>query len=300
MKNCIEYKEQLSAYYDGELSESEASQIKEHLLVCDSCSALLEMYKEISIVTDQESVPVPDALRIGVMNRIQFEELYGPSSSKKPQSVATRGKTQLRTMLIRYMPIAACLVVVLLVWSFWGNFFNPQTDCAAPMILSGADLGDAVVDSDMPGETSAAPDSFNISHDLPAGGAPGSETILPSAEPAPDMAFKLGDQNALIDSQRRFLPESQKAVDELIDYLNGASYLIAITGELPEFLTGCVPTSYGPWYNWNVIYEVSEKEVQVILSQLQLHEDYFALKNNDTTHGNAYVVVLYSDYNEHQ
>jgi len=102
----------LCAYADGELNDSSKQLVEDHLVICENCSAILKMYKEISDSVSDTNVPAPDALCIGVMNRLKDEET--------PRTVAvTKRRKTYQYMLTRYAPVAACLLVVLLVWQFW-------------------------------------------------------------------------------------------------------------------------------------------------------------------------------------
>jgi len=115
MKNCVGIAELLCAYADNELSESNRRLVEDHLIICENCSAILKIYKEISDSVNDTNVPAPDALCIGVMNRLQSEE--------PPQKVTmSKKRKQYHFILTRYAPIAACLVVVLLVMQFWNPF----------------------------------------------------------------------------------------------------------------------------------------------------------------------------------
>ena len=109
MKSCVDYLELISAYADGELTESEAKMVKEHLEACENCSALLELYREISVAAIEGCVPAPDSLCEDVMALVETE---GQTFSL----VADNEKRRkiIRTALKRYVPLAACLALVLL------------------------------------------------------------------------------------------------------------------------------------------------------------------------------------------
>ena len=74
MNNCDEIMELISSYADDELSQSDRRCVEEHLGVCESCSALLELYREISVAVDESGVPAPEALLDGVMKKVMNEE----------------------------------------------------------------------------------------------------------------------------------------------------------------------------------------------------------------------------------
>ena len=108
MKNCTEYLEQISAYVDNELNASDQQRIEEHLSSCEACSDLVAMYREISNGVAQSSLPAPEALRAGVMSKIRSE-------NTTPLDARSRRRKLIRVSLTRFLPIAACLAIALLV-----------------------------------------------------------------------------------------------------------------------------------------------------------------------------------------
>jgi len=123
MKECTNINELLSAYFDGELTESEKLKVEEHIASCDECSVILEIYREISNTTSVSNVVVPEGLHIGVMNRIQYESIEGrPATSEVKEKEKKRKRFNF--MVTRLAPIAACLAVVLVAWQLWGNWDN--------------------------------------------------------------------------------------------------------------------------------------------------------------------------------
>jgi len=174
MYNCAGFIELISAYADGELAEPDRRRVEEHLETCEQCSALLEMYREISIAADESCVPAPDALRDGVMEKIISMDTAGNAGTdKKPRLV--------RTVLTRYLPVAACLAVMLisLPWIInynssrsggTGGGFSPAGEqvaetFAAPFALN--ETPDSM--QDMSGDGDLA--TFSIAPDAPEGSA---------------------------------------------------------------------------------------------------------------------------------
>jgi len=144
VKKCIEITELLSVYVDNELNDTDKQSVEEHLAECESCSALLEIYREISISADESNVQVPDALRLGVMNRVQSEEISAEEETEKKKW------WQHQVLLTRVAPIAACLVVVLLVWQFSGNLFgmnDSSSPAAAPAPMADTSVPGVSVDA---------------------------------------------------------------------------------------------------------------------------------------------------------
>jgi len=118
MKECTKIYELLSAYSDNEVTDSERLLVDRHLAACKDCSAMLEMFHEISDIVIEPDMEVPEALHIGVMNRVRNESVL-------ENPVITEAKVKQRKrfgiMMTRIVPLAACLAVVVLAWQFWGN-----------------------------------------------------------------------------------------------------------------------------------------------------------------------------------
>ena len=70
MNECAKFQDNISAYFDGELSETDAAGFEAHLEVCKDCSSYLEIYSEISKTINGSFVEAPDALSAGVMDKI--------------------------------------------------------------------------------------------------------------------------------------------------------------------------------------------------------------------------------------
>jgi len=141
--------ELISAYADGELAEPDRRRVEEHLEACEQCSALLEMYREISIAADESCVPAPDALRDGVMEKILGMDTAGKAGTdKKPRLV--------RTILTRYLPVAACLAVMLISLPWIVNYNSSRNDGTG---------GGASFESEQPAETFAMPFALDDAQD---------------------------------------------------------------------------------------------------------------------------------------
>ena len=107
MNNCAEYEELLSAYIDDELEGPDRRHVENHLAVCESCRALLNIYREISLAAKESLEPAPEALRDSVMEKIR---------SGNTDIAADRMKKLKLVNLIttRIVPIAACLAITLI------------------------------------------------------------------------------------------------------------------------------------------------------------------------------------------
>jgi len=170
MKECTKINELLSAYSDGEVAESERLFVENHLASCEECSAILEIYSEISNTVSSSNVVVPEALHIGVMNRVKYEHFVA-KGSVVPEDKAKK-RTRFNTILTRLAPVVACLAVVLVAWQLWGNWGNMwSADFAAEQVAPAAEM--ALDDMDM--VAMAEPEMFD-------------EAYIWSEEAAPDAA----------------------------------------------------------------------------------------------------------------
>jgi len=122
--------EHLSAYADGELSGTDKRQMEAHLISCTNCSELLNLYRKMSEAEDVSNVPVPDALLSGVMERVHND------GSRYEKNSNRHNRTQ-RT-LMRYAPIAACLLIVLLAIPFAVPHLMAADDAAPAAELAAA------------------------------------------------------------------------------------------------------------------------------------------------------------------
>ena len=48
MADCTKYRDMISGFADGEISEKEENEVQRHLEECASCRMLLTLYKSIS------------------------------------------------------------------------------------------------------------------------------------------------------------------------------------------------------------------------------------------------------------
>jgi len=148
MIECTKISELLSAYSDGELDVSEKLIVENHLATCEECSAMYEIYCEISKTISEPEVAVPDALSVGVMNRVHYENTFN-----RPVVPETNGKQRKRHgfMITRLVPLAACMAVVLLAWHFlgdmWGNDYAAEVPAAETVRLDAVAAPEAADDA---------------------------------------------------------------------------------------------------------------------------------------------------------
>ena len=172
MNNCEQYIENISAYIDGELNKTETLQIESHLKNCKQCSALLAFYREISTEINNEQIKAPAALRIGVMEKIRA----------MPRDKSAQNTTPLRKIMKRYVPLAACLAVAILLVQIMPAILNTHDDDYA----SPAPAAFFAIESDetaLPAPATAAPEFAPQIAPAPAP-SPAPAAAAP-AEPAP-------------------------------------------------------------------------------------------------------------------
>ena len=107
MDNCTDYMELISAYADGELPEFDRQRLEAHLRVCANCTSILNAYRGISLAIDESSVPAPESLSRGVMDKIKSEDRARTFAQMKKFRRTNR-------IMTRYILAAACLVFLIL------------------------------------------------------------------------------------------------------------------------------------------------------------------------------------------
>jgi len=295
VRNCIGFADLLCAYADGELPESNRQSVEDHLAICDNCSAVLKIYKEITNSVNETNVPAPDALSIGVMNRIKYENVPRPAT-------VTKQKMQYRKILTRYAPIAACLIVTLLVWQFWGDMFGGRgsesaplarnmTDQAAPAATTGA--GGSVADLSAVMAESAESD-LEYAEAEAAGGFPDEE---PSADGDTRMDYNITD-----DEDGEFWFHIIDGFDiiygEIAQYINNSYAVISIIGNMPVFLINYQPvdnTSWDDWWiqsGWDELYEIPSIDIPILINELAEREGVEIVHNHSNVNNNTVLVVF--------
>ena len=290
MKKCTEITELLSAYADNELTGSDKRSVEEHLAACENCSALLEIYREISISVDESSAPVPDALRIGVMNRVRSERI----SNETVKDTNKKKWWQHQVLLTRLAPIAACLAVVLLIWQYGGNMFSMNeyaspANVPAPAAMPdapAASAGDSAVGSPEALETFVeyewSTDDAIYDEDMMSMPEEASDGLQPQATSEPLPAFNRrtdGAESELID------PEG------FAEFINQAYAEITFTGELPAILADLEPLPIYDWDGWELIFEIPSTDIDTLIEQLIDRTDVSLTHNHNNS---TYAIVFYS------
>ena len=275
--NCIGVAELLCAYADGELEKSKIHIVEDHLLICENCSAILKLYGEISTAIDDTNVPAPDILRPGVMNRIQNEEIYTNTEKVKKRK-------QYHFILTRFAPVAACLVVGILIWQPWRNTLSMGGDMAMPPAAQMADseLYDmSVAPTSEPGSAPEALPFENMASDADE----------PDIAGEPAGGGSLWDDSSEFD--RAFGRLAPQDIEQLREHINGAYAEIIITGEFPVLLERYMPQAFGPWFEWDLVFEIPSNEIPALLDELGNPEE-FVITRNDQNASSSYVMVFFS------
>ena len=276
MISCTDYEERISAYADGELSDSDRLSIEEHLAVCDDCSALLAIYRAISVTAKETLVPAPTALSETVMKKIlSFDADLGAGSVRKSKTLSI--------IMSRYVPLAACLALILLTLPNILKFdrSSPVPDhmsalpVAAPMPSAPAAPGSGV---DNEGGHIDEADSYSVTGDagnpvLPMesaedANADAADVPEPTPEPAPEPAptppadpspdEQRGNEEtqpenthaaAGADIVAESAPDSWAAGGGQDTVEAGYYAVVKITGELPAVLNDTLPEGVDTqWY----------------------------------------------------
>lgn len=120
MQDCSKYDELLSAYLDGEVSETEKAEIEAHLESCADCRKYLSLLRTMRDDLQQELPEAPEMLRRGVMYKIGLEQ------KRKRVLFGSFGK---------WTAIAAvCCLAVLGAVRLGGAGLQKSADAAAPMM----------------------------------------------------------------------------------------------------------------------------------------------------------------------
>jgi len=113
MNDCEKYQELISMMLDGELSESEAQQLREHIAECPHCRDMYDAFAAVSGAVAADAAEVPAHLHEKIMD--------GVKAAAKPAK-----KRGIIIKLRPYMSAAACLVVVVGLFAMSRNGFGAE------------------------------------------------------------------------------------------------------------------------------------------------------------------------------
>lgn len=114
MKNCVEVKELLSLYIDGELDERTSDEVKKHMRFCTECHEEMEDIKRvIQACRDFEDEELPAGFKEQLHTKLAAE-------AERQRSVAARSRKINRIIGIG-SSIAALLIMAVIVKDVWFN-----------------------------------------------------------------------------------------------------------------------------------------------------------------------------------
>jgi hypothetical protein len=211
------------------------------------------------------------------MNRIQYEEIYTDTEK-------TKKRKQYHFVLTRFAPVAACLIVGLLIWQPWGNSLIMRTEHAMPA----APMADSPLYA-MPA-AAPAPEAFDFE------AAPEDMVIIADSDDSdmigePARGGRIFDDN--LESDGTFNRLEPQDIEFLQEHIDGAYAEITITGELPELLEGYMLHAFGPWFEWDFVFEIPITDISPLLDELGNRVEFTITHNSQNT-SSPYAMVFFS------
>jgi len=317
VNNCTEFLELISAYADDELTESDRRRVEEHLSECDDCSALLDLYREISSAASLSSEPAPEALFSGVMDKI----LSGEADSTADHKSAIKPGI-IRMALTRYLPVAACLAIMLITLPRIINYRSGQNGESGATPMSDQISIAPAAPSAMPDAAMEAGGGMTGSSDelsgSDTGGAFGGNTDgseapslseAPPAEPfaeEPDMGGEsrmtqsFTEASDDMDSTAHDDPADNSAVmwiqneiKETLGEFSDAYAWIEITGHLPKLLQQLEPVPLPADLSYEVYYWIPGTVVDELIKEADFSDGIEIAVYINNIDGD-YAIVLYT------
>lgn len=118
--NCHEVKDQLSAFFDAELPEPQAAEVRQHLASCADCAQRRDAFAGLSGMV--QSLPQPP-LPTDDWQMLQGQLTAGPAAEPL-RGRSVEEQFHLPTRIRRAMIVAATVAAALLVWlgsEYWGG-----------------------------------------------------------------------------------------------------------------------------------------------------------------------------------
>lgn len=138
MTSCDFVRENLSAYYDNELSADVRQKIEQHLSVCHNCSAELDEIARIAqICADLPECDLPDGFRDEL-----HEKLVAAAGKKTVINIKNRKRIAVfRSKAV--ISVAAGILLIFLAGSFYKmGLFSPKSMNGATMAAAPSDMAD--------------------------------------------------------------------------------------------------------------------------------------------------------------
>jgi hypothetical protein len=155
----------------------------------------------------------------------------------------------------------------------------PSTTADAPAAAPEAVLG--VMDAE-------ADDDSELNRIAPApeaAGAGGADDGLVAEE------AEIASMDVFDDLMIRGDTRSARESELIFDYIGNASAQITVTGELPIMLDDYIPQPFGPWLDWEMVFQIPSEMVPDLLAELGNRD---GVEVSYTDNNSAYAVVMYS------
>jgi len=177
---------------------------------------------------------------------------------------------------------------MLLVWQFWGVLRGAEYNTASPEMSA----PQATLNAPEPDvATDVATDPAIFSDDSMEDGA--SDNTAPRStaggaeSPEAEESARDSGENTVVESDEQSLADTER----IMEYINGASVIISITGDLPALLAGYEPEAFGSWSGWEMVFEIPNSEVSALLDELGNRRGVEVTEQNNNS---TYAVVLFS------
>lgn len=130
MADCTRYKDMISSFADGELSEQEAAEVQRHLDGCPACASLLTAYRSITEAAEESLEEPPPDFAAGIMARIKA------LSAETTYGIPQRRRRSPRPFVISFIAAAACVALAFIVapqlFRFWNSDSSLSGTASAP------------------------------------------------------------------------------------------------------------------------------------------------------------------------
>ena len=140
MKACLEIRNKLERYIDGELSDQERAAIEAHLSHCTDCARELEILKSIDAIGKSEIFPDPpqdywQQLRQNIMSQISPPD----KKSSRLADILTMLKSMILPAKVSYRLVGLAATAVIVLFIFYFSFVQKGT-FELPIVIDETDF----------------------------------------------------------------------------------------------------------------------------------------------------------------
>lgn len=173
MTDCTRYKDMISSFADGELSEQQAAEVQRHLDGCPACAALLTAYRSIAEAAGESLVEPPPDFAAGIMARIKA------LSEETARGVPQKRRRSHKPVVISFVAAAACLALAFIAAPQLFRFWSPDKASsnavsapeAAPMADAAGIAGSGMSETDS-SQMNYSADSAQLTSGVPGSPSP--------------------------------------------------------------------------------------------------------------------------------